>query len=130
MIQQKIDAGQHPSVWWQILAYFILSAAEVLVSITGLEYAYTQSPKSMKSTMSAIWLLTVALGNVFTAGVNNSISHGGFFAKYSGASYYWLFVGIMMGFWVLFVLISPKLKEKSYINEESEELIEAETTNL
>lgn len=129
-IQQKIDAGQHPSVWWQILAYFILSAAEVLVSITGLEYAYTQSPKSMKSTMSAIWLLTVAIGNIFTAGVNNSISNGGFFAKYSGASYYWLFVGIMMGFWVLFVLISPKLKEKSYINEESEELIEAETTNL
>lgn len=129
-IQQKIDAGQHPSVWWQILAYFILSAAEVLVSITGLEYAYTQSPKSMKSTMSAIWLLTVAIGNIFTAGVNNSISNGGFFAKYSGASYYWLFVGIMMGFWVLFVLISPKLKEKSYINEESEELIEVETTNL
>ena len=130
LLQQQVDAGLHPSVWWQILAYFILSAAEVLVSITGLEYAYTQSPKSMKSTMSAIWLLTVAIGNIFTAGVNNSISNGGFFAKYSGASYYWLFVGIMMGFWVLFVLISPRLKERSYINDEADELIEAETTNL
>jgi len=130
LLQEKVDAGLHPSVWWQILAYFILSAAEVLVSITGLEYAYTQSPKSMKSTMSAIWLLTVAIGNIFTAGVNNSISNGGFFAKYSGASYYWLFVGIMMGFWVLFVLISPRLKERSYINDEADELIEAETTNL
>ena len=130
LLQQQVDAGLHPSVWWQILAYFILSAAEVLVSITGLEYAYTQSPKSMKSTMSAIWLLTVAIGNIFTAGVNNSISNGGFFAKYSGASYYWLFVGIMMGFWILFVLISPRLKERSYINDEADELIEAETTNL
>ena len=130
MIQSSVDAGGHPSVWWQIFAYFILSAAEVLVSITGLEYAYTQSPKSMKSTMSAIWLLTVAVGNLFTAGVNTSISNNGFFAQFSGASYFWLFVGIMMAFFVLFLFISPRLKERTYLVEDEEAEVLAETSNL
>ncbi len=116
-LQTKVDNGLHPSVWWQILAYLILSAAEVLVSITGLEYAYTQSPKSMKSTMSAIWLLTVAVGNLFTAFVNNSIAGKGVFSKFIGADYYWLFVAILGGFLVLYVLISKKLPEKSYVVE-------------
>ena len=48
LIQANIDGGGTPSIWWQVFAYVILSAAEVLVSITGLEYAYTNSPKSMK----------------------------------------------------------------------------------
>lgn len=130
MIQSSVDAGNHPSVWWQILAYFVLSAAEVLVSITGLEYAYTQAPKSMKSTMSAIWLLTVAVGNIFTASVNSSISTGGFFSKFTGASYFWLFVGIMMGFFVLYLIISPRLKEHTYIIDEEEAEVLSETSNL
>jgi POT family proton-dependent oligopeptide transporter len=130
MIQNSVDAGGHPSVWWQVFAYFILSAAEVLVSITGLEYAYTQSPKSMKSTMSAIWLLTVAVGNLFTASVNSSISNNGFFAQFNGASYFWLFVGIMMVFFVVFLFVSPRLKERTYLIDENEAEALAETTNL
>lgn len=130
MIQSSVDAGNHPSVWWQILAYFVLSAAEVLVSITGLEYAYTQAPKSMKSTMSAIWLLTVAVGNIFTASVNSSISTGGFFSKFTGASYFWLFVGIMMGFFVLYLFVSPRLNEHTYIIDEEEAEVLSETSNL
>lgn len=116
LLQEKIDAGARPSVWWQILAYVILSAGEVLVSITGLEYAYTQSPKSMKSTMNAIWLLTVALGNLFVAYINNSIANKGFFSKFTGADYYWLFVGILTGFLILYLFVAKKLPEKSYVN--------------
>jgi POT family proton-dependent oligopeptide transporter len=59
----------------------ILSAAEVLVSITGLEYAYTHSPKSMKSTMTGIWFLVVSFGNLITAVVNGLIEDGGWWAK-------------------------------------------------
>jgi POT family proton-dependent oligopeptide transporter len=115
LIQQSIDAGGRPSVWWQILAYFILSAGETLVSITGLEYAYTHAPKSMKGTMSAIWLLTVALGNTFVAWVNNSISNGGFFAQLEGAKYFWFFAGLMAVTVIIFMLVSGRIKERSYI---------------
>ncbi|MES2731948.1 MAG: POT family MFS transporter [Bacteroidota bacterium] len=115
LIQEQIDAGHQPSIGWQLIAYFILSAGEVLVSITGLEYAYTQAPKSMKSTMSAIWFLMVAIGNLFVSMINNSIANKGFFAQLEGATYYWFFVGLMSAFVVVFALISGKMKEKSYI---------------
>lgn len=49
---------------WQIPQYVLISAGEVMFSITGLEFSYSQSPPSMKSVLQAGWLLTVAFGNV------------------------------------------------------------------
>jgi len=72
-LQQQIDAGLEPSIAWQFLAYAVLTASEVMVSITCLEFAYTQAPKTMKSVVMAVFLLSVSLGNVFTAVVNNVI---------------------------------------------------------
>ena len=118
LLQESIDKGGHPSVWWQILAYLILAIAEILVSLTCLEYAYTHSPKSMKSTMSALYLLGISLGNIFDSFVNNSIANNGFFAKYTGANYYWLFIGIISAFFVLYLLVSKRLPEKSYVGAE------------
>jgi POT family proton-dependent oligopeptide transporter len=118
LIQTSIDHGGAPSIWWQVLAYIVLSAAEVLVSITGLEYAYTHSPKSMKSTMTAIWLLVVSLGNFITAGVNSYIANRGTFAPYlAGANYYWFFVCFILVFVVVFMFVSPRLKERNYITD-------------
>ncbi|XP_071978170.1 solute carrier family 15 member 2 isoform X1 [Engystomops pustulosus] len=51
-------------VAWQIPQYFLISAGEVMFSITGLEFSYSQAPASMKSVLQAGWLLTVAFGNV------------------------------------------------------------------
>ncbi|MDP7005369.1 MAG: MFS transporter [Phycisphaerales bacterium] len=73
IVQGWIDAGQRPSIGWQVLAYAILTASEVMVSITGLEFAYTQAPKKMKSVIMALFLMSVSLGNLFTAGVNHFI---------------------------------------------------------
>ncbi|MFW0716237.1 POT family MFS transporter [Pedobacter sp. N23S346] len=112
LIQTSIDGGATPAIGWQVLAYAILAAAEVLVSITGLEYAYTQASKSMKSTMIAIWLLTTALGNLFTALVNRSISNGGFFAQFKGADYYWFFIGLLCFFILIYLFVSPRIKER------------------
>lgn len=73
LLQEKIDSGLQPSIAWQFLAYGVLTASEVMVSITCLEFAYTQSPKSMKSVVMAVFLLSVSMGNIFTAVVNNFI---------------------------------------------------------
>jgi len=73
MLQSWIDGGQTPSIAWQIFAYAVLTAAEVMVSITCLEFAYTQAPVSMKSVVMALFLFSVSLGNYFTAGVNKFI---------------------------------------------------------
>jgi POT family proton-dependent oligopeptide transporter len=86
-----------------------------MVSITGLEYAYTQSPPSMKSTIMGCYLLMVTLGNVLVSMIQKNIEHGGFFAQFKGAAFFWLFTGICAGTAVLFMIISPMIKEKNYI---------------
>ncbi|KAG5851617.1 hypothetical protein ANANG_G00053550 [Anguilla anguilla] len=49
---------------WQIPQYTLITAGEVMFSITGLEFSYSQAPASMKSVLQAGWLMTVAFGNV------------------------------------------------------------------
>lgn len=115
LIQERIDAGETPNIAWQLLAYVILTAGEIMVSITGLEYAYTQSPPSMKSTIMGCYLLMVTLGNVLVSMIQKNIEHGGFFAQFEGAGFFWLFTGICAASAVVFMLISPRIKEKSYI---------------
>jgi POT family proton-dependent oligopeptide transporter len=69
-IERQIQSGHRVSVWWQIAAYGVLSAAEVLVSITCLEFSYKQAPLKMKSFIMAMFLASSALGSFITAGVN------------------------------------------------------------
>lgn len=132
LIHTNIDAGGSPSIWWQILAYMILSAAEVLVSITGLEYAYTHSPKSMKSTMTGIWFLVVSAGNLITALVNGFIAGGGWWAhNLKGANYEWFFVSFICVFILVFMFVAPRLKERSYITDPYiDNQVIADTNNL
>jgi POT family proton-dependent oligopeptide transporter len=61
-LQERIDAQSEGTVWfaWQIIPYLLITVAEVMVSITGLEFAYTQAPKRMKSIIMGFWMLTVA----------------------------------------------------------------------
>jgi proton-dependent oligopeptide transporter, POT family len=117
-LKEDIIAGTHPSVWRQIFAYFVLSCGEILVWVTCLEYAYTNSPKYMKSTMAAIGLLTVSLGNYLVALMQRSIQHHGYFAKYQGAEYYWFFVKFMFIQAIIFMLVSKFIKEKRYVGED------------
>ncbi|HSP20673.1 MAG TPA: MFS transporter, partial [Myxococcaceae bacterium] len=49
---------------WQVGPYFVLTVSEVLVSTTGLEFAYTQAPLRMKGTIMSLWLLTTFFGNL------------------------------------------------------------------
>jgi POT family proton-dependent oligopeptide transporter len=72
-IQVEIDGGGRPNIAWQIAAFALLTAAEILVSIVALEFAYTQSPKKMKSFIMCFYLAAVAIGNFLVAGVNHHI---------------------------------------------------------
>jgi proton-dependent oligopeptide transporter, POT family len=63
LIQLRLDAGHQLSVLWQTGPYLVLTLGEVLVSATGLEFAYSQAPREMKGTLMSFWLLTVTVGN-------------------------------------------------------------------
>lgn len=70
LIESQIAVGEFPSIAMQVASYAIITIAEVFISITCLEFAYKQAPKKMKSVILALFLMSVALGNLFTAGLN------------------------------------------------------------
>ena len=63
IIQNALESGGRPSVLWQVGPYVVLTLSEILVSITGLEFAYTQAPIRMKGSIMSLWLLTTFAGN-------------------------------------------------------------------
>jgi POT family proton-dependent oligopeptide transporter len=119
-IEMGITAGQTPNIVWLFLAHLILASSEVMVSITCLEFSYTQAPKKMKSFIMAVFFLSITLGNAFTAFVNAFIQNEDGTNKLPGASYYWFFVKVMIVTAVLFVFVAAFYKEKTYIQDEGE----------
>ena len=76
------------TIWWQVLAFFIITIAEILISITGLELAFVAAPKSMKGFVTSLWLLTVFIANFFqprrSPSFTRSMNPGKYFAMLSG----------------------------------------------
>ncbi len=68
-IQFFLDAGHQLSILWQCIPYLVLTFSEILVSTTGLEYAYTAAGKNLKSLVSGFWFLTSTLGNFLIIGL-------------------------------------------------------------
>ena len=75
IMQLVLDHGNVFTITWQILPYVLLTFGEVLVATTGLEFAYSQAPLSMKGAIMAFWNLSVTIGNLWVlvanAGVQN-----------------------------------------------------------
>jgi len=67
-----VKRGTKVHVAWQVPQYLLLCIGEVLVSVTGLELAYSQSPKKMKGFMQSFYLLTVSVGNMIVVAVASS----------------------------------------------------------
>ncbi|MEZ5461239.1 oligopeptide:H+ symporter [Dokdonella sp.] len=77
LIQMNIDGGDPTSIAWQVLPYVLLTFGEVLVSATGLEFAYSQAPPSMKGTIMSFWLLSVTFGNLWVLITNAAVRNEG-----------------------------------------------------
>lgn len=107
LIQARLDGGQRMHVAWQLIPFALLTLGEVMVSITGLEFAYSQAPKRMKSTIMSLWQLTVTLGNVLVA----------LLATFGGlelVNFFWVFAGLMALAAVLFGTVATFYKARDY----------------
>ena len=105
---------------WQLAAYVVITAAEVLLSITCLEFSYTQAPPQMKSLVMSLYLLSVSLGNLFTAAVNWVTRDATGHSTLTGASYYWFFTGCMAVATLLLIPVVLFFKPRTYLQQEAE----------
>lgn len=67
LYQNHLDRGGSLSILWQLLAYVPLEIGEVMLSVTGLEFAYANAPTRMKSVVMGVWFCVTASGNVLVA---------------------------------------------------------------
>ena len=74
MLQVQIDGGAKISILWQLVPYVILTLGEVLVSATGLEFAYSQAPLKMKGVLMSFWSLAVTVGGLWVLLVGATVT--------------------------------------------------------
>jgi len=107
-IQSRIETGAQLSILFQLLPYLILTTAEVLISTTGLEFAFREAAPEMKSIVMSFWLLTIAIGNLLVAGITHvlgSVAPGAHSASVS-TSRFLLYAGLTFAVAVLFSIQS------------------------
>lgn len=104
-------------ILWMLPQYIVITVGEVMFSVTGLEFAFTQSPNSMKSLMQATWQLTVAIGNLIVI----IISEGAWFDRQ--AYEFFLFAGLMF---LDIIIFSTMAKFYKYVDvpDDDEDLTE------
>ena len=114
--ESRIQAGFTPSILIQFAAYVILTAAEVMVSVTALEFAYTQAPKSLKSFIMSFYLLSVSLGNAVTAGINGLLESSVAVARWlEGPAYFLFFAALTLVAGFVLAMIAGRYKEEKYV---------------
>lgn len=97
------DHGSIPNnvhVAIQTPAYVFIALSEIFASVTGLEYAYTKAPVSMKSFIMAIFLLTNAFGAALGIALSSTAVDPKLVWMYTGLSVATLVAGLV--FWVCF----------------------------
>ena len=101
LLQARVDAalaaGHRLHVAWQLVPHAIMTLGEVLVSATALEFAYSQAPASVKSTLMAFWNLTVALGDLLTGTIARRFD-------LPLGQFLWLFAGLLGAAAVVFAV--------------------------
>ena len=111
-LQTSVDASLAAgtptmSVWWMALPYFVLTIGEVLFSATGLEFAFSQAPASMRSTITSLWNLTTTVGNFLVVLVVALT------VNYTAADRFYFFAALMFAVAVVFGVFSTCYKYKN-----------------
>jgi POT family proton-dependent oligopeptide transporter len=118
-IESRIQLGEKPTVWWQFLGFVVISFAEIMVSITCLEFAYTQAPKRLKSLIMSLNLMSISLGNAITSATNVLIQNKDGTSKLPGASYYLFFAGLMLVTAIVFIPIARRYRDRGDVQDQA-----------
>jgi POT family proton-dependent oligopeptide transporter len=118
--ETHLQRGEQVSVMWQVWAYVIITMAEALVSVTALEFAYTQAPQAMKSFIMSFYLLAVSLGNAFTALFNFALLDAEGRSRIAQDTYFYFFSILIWAGGGIFYILCRRYEERSYLHMRAE----------
>ena len=119
-IESALDGGASISIYAQLPGYALLTSGELLVSITALEYAYTQAPPRMKSFVMSFYLASAAVGNLFTWAITGATTDADGHATITTTQSFLLYAGIMAVGTLLFIPYSRRVKDRSYLQSSAD----------
>jgi len=104
--------SNHVNVAIQAPAYLLIGLSEIFASITGLEYAFTKAPASMKSLIGSLFLFTTAVGAAMAGALSGTAVDPNLVWMYSGLALVAFVAGLL--FWRIY---SPLNKLEDSLNE-------------
>jgi POT family proton-dependent oligopeptide transporter len=108
LVQARMDHGQAMSILWQLASYMVLEPGEVLLSATGLEFAFAQAPARLKSVVMSMYLMSIAAGHFLVAVFTQLNQH---FVKATGASQFYFYAAIMVLATIAFAIIAARYRQ-------------------
>jgi len=89
---ETITKENNVQILWLIPQFAIMTAGEIMFSITTMQFSFTQAPESMKAVMLAMRYLTNAFGNIIDVAVIALLE-----GKLGSQAYeFFLFAGVMI----------------------------------
>jgi POT family proton-dependent oligopeptide transporter len=108
LLQSRLDAHQQISILWQLAPYVVLEAGEVLLSATGLEFAFGQAPSRLKSVVMSLWFMTIAAGH-FLIALFTALNER--FVQARGASEFYFYAVLMFVVAGAFMLCASRYRQ-------------------
>ena len=112
----------------QTPAYLFMAVSEIFASVTGLEYAYTKAPTSLKSFVMAIFLLQSAFGSAL----------GVLLAPFAeDPNMVWMYTGLCIAtilaggfFWVSFKHLNATEESMNALKEKGRKTVSVDDTDV
>ncbi|KAI8939857.1 hypothetical protein NX059_003592 [Plenodomus lindquistii] len=95
-----VKQGNNIHIATQTGAYMLIGISEIFASVTGLEYAYTKAPPSMKSFVQSMYLLTNAFGSAISEALNPLLYNPAIMYMFAGLAVASFIAGCLI--WILF----------------------------
>jgi len=96
------------SILWEVVPYILITIAEICISVVGLELAFAAAPPTMKSFITACWLLTVFFGDMLNAQVTPWYDQAVFGFDLTPGRYFLLFALLMIPVTLAFALVARR----------------------
>ncbi|KAI6221353.1 Peptide transporter family 1 [Aphelenchoides fujianensis] len=111
------------SILWQIPQIVVITTAEVLFAIPGLEFSYTQAAPSMKSIVGGFYLVTMGVGDtcivIFTI----------LFRNMNPATVCFIYAALMLAVIVIFGFMAVFYYQYADIDEKGDELVDCSSSD-